>query len=278
MKFNSQTVFTVIKLVFIFLISLAFGFVLGSLANAQTRMNPRIVLSPKNSVVLRGVIDSESVSTLEADLVAAVLERGGKDYTIYLVVDSPGGEITSGLAFIEFAKTINNLSTVTLFSASMASAIVQALPGERLVAQNGIFMFHRAQGGFEGYFENGEVESRLSAAKSIVQFMERNNANRMLMSIDDYKKLSSTELWLFGDNTILYRAADKQVDIVCTEDLIKQLTTMSVNGGLFGLQRLEFMFSGCPLFRAPVSQSSNVVRYLVPSLKDYKITNLAKVK
>lgn len=265
---------------------LLLGFVLGfflvgplvsGLANAQTKMNQPITLTTYNSVVLRGPIDSDSVTTVEQDLITAVSRRGGKNYPIYLVIDSPGGDIIAGLSFIEFAKTIPNLSTVSMFSASMASAIVEALPGERLVTQNGILMFHRAQGGFQGYFENGEVESRLGTAKAIVQFMERNNASRMKMTIEDYKRLSQSELWLFGDDALSYRSADKTVDVTCTKDLLKQMNTVNFSGGPFGLSSVSFVFSGCPLFRTPFAASSNKVGYIVPSFKDYRISNLIKL-
>lgn len=264
-----------------FIIAFGIGYVIGFFflgkAYGQTKMNQNIVLTTENSTVLRGVIDSESMSTLQTKLVELVNRRAGKDYPIYLVIDSPGGEIFAGLDFIEFAKTIPNLKTISIFSASMASAIVEALPGERLVTQNAFLMFHRAQGGFSGYFENGEVESRLGMAKSIVQFMEKNNASRMQMYLSDYKRLASTELWLFGDNTLLFRAADRTVDIVCSKELLAEFSTTSFAGGFLGLQKLDFVFSACPLFRTPVSQSTNKVRYLVPSFKDYSVSNLVKL-
>jgi ATP-dependent protease ClpP protease subunit len=229
-----------------------------------------IVLTTVNSLVLRGPIDGSAVLGVQDKLAKLAMTRGSKPYAIYLVLDSPGGEIDSGNDLIQFAKTVPNLHTISIFSASMATAIVQQLPGNRYITDNGILMFHRATGGFRGQFETGEVESRLGIAKRLVRRMEELNSSRMRMKLEDYKSLVKDELWLDSDNAELYRAADKVVDIHCTQQLFLQKDKVVMSNMLFSA---EVVFSGCPLLRVPINFSvgnvSNV--YKVPTMQNYGV-------
>jgi ATP-dependent protease ClpP protease subunit len=208
-----------------------------------------VVLTTTNTVTIRGEISGVSVTKAMAELAYQNIRRGRAPYKIYLVLDSPGGSIYAGDAFIQFAKTIRDLETVTIFSASMAAGIVQALPGRRLVTENGILMFHRASGSFEGQFEDGEVESQLRLWKAIVRAMEVKNSTRMGMSLEEYKQKSKDEYWLYGTENVTSKAADAQVDIKCSRALIEQTENVVVES-FFGVSTIKF--SACPLFRSPI--------------------------
>ena len=265
-RFNESSAQMLIRLVLYFIL----GFIVGSIlftALTYADTAPKIVLTTRNTVVLRGVIDDSSVIAAQYKLMEQVLVRGAKPYTIYLVIDSPGGVIDAGLSFIEFAKTIPNLKTISIFAASMASAIAETLPGERLVLANSTMMFHRAGGGFRGHFETGEVEAQLWAAKAMVREMEIINASRMKMTLESYKALAQNELWLYGKNTILYRSADQMVNAECTSSLIKQTQTSTMS--FMGLFEVQIDFSGCPLLRGPISTNKASGKYVVPSLRNY---------
>lgn len=237
-----------------------------------------IVLTEQNSAVFRGVVTDASVQDVQMQLAYLDFVRGRKSYPIYLVLDSPGGDVDAGNTFIQFAKTIRNLKTISIFSASMAASIVERLPGERLVLNDGTLMFHRAAGGFRGQFEDGEVESRLYAAKKLVRNMETEHAKRMQMSLADYKSLVVRELWLVGDDSIKYRAADRIVNIKCSQGLIDAKMSSMVSVLFF---TIKINFSKCPLLRAPLqsekeeeNKTSN--KYLVPTMSNYSSIKFTK--
>ena len=94
-----------------------------SIANA-------ITLTTKNSCTLEGEVDPESMKQLKACVAKKVMLRNGQKYPIYIYLISPGGSVYSGLRFISFVKTLNNVHTITEFAASMAAAIVQGNPGK----------------------------------------------------------------------------------------------------------------------------------------------------
>lgn len=222
------------------------------------KASEKIVLNSANTVVFRGVVDGTSTTLAQLQLVKQVVKRGFKNYPIYLVLDSPGGSIDAGYMFVQFAKHIPNLHTISIFAASMASAIAEELPGKRYVTENGTMMFHKAYAGLEGTVETGNLETRLYYVKKQVLTLENANASRMRMTLSDYKSLIANELWLDGPDSVTYRAADQMVDIVCTVELIAQTRQVNIMS-LFGAA--SFQFSACPLFRVPLSGSDARVKY-----------------
>jgi ATP-dependent protease ClpP protease subunit len=184
-------------------------------------------------------------------LIEAVKDRGKKKYSIYLVMDTPGGSIAAGESFIEFAKTLPNIHTISLFAASMGSAIVEALPGNRLITASGIMMFHRAKGNFRGQFETGEVEAQLKFWQQMVRSMEARNAKRMNMSLADYKDKVRNEWWSRGGNAVIDGMVDEVVTVKCSQVLIDK-REVGFTKGLFGAS--SAVFSGCPLIQNPISE------------------------
>lgn len=220
----------------------------------------QINLTPENTVTIRTEIDYESVGEAQLELMKLVAKRGKGSYPIYLVIDSPGGSIDAGNSFIEFAKTIPNVETVTLFAASMASAIVQQLPGKRLIIETGLSMFHRASGGFEGQFEDGELESRLNLYKEVVRTMEQKNSDRLGLPLDTYKNLVKNEMWILGKDAVKRRAADEIVSVTCSQELLAQSKTVLMQVMMF---TFNVKFNLCPLIRGGTAENKeDKARYL----------------
>lgn len=202
------------------------------------------LLTTKNHCTLAGEVNSQSMIELKFCLIDQDLQRGNKDYPIYLVVDSGGGEIYAGLRFIEFAKTIKNVQTVTIFAASMAAGIVEALPGKRHATENAIFMFHRAKGSFKGQFEDGELEQQLDMWKKIVRKMEQMNADRVGITLAEYKSKVINEWWIYGKDSVKQNVSDQISVFECSNVLLKERRSVSIDT-FFGV--IEFEESACPL-------------------------------
>lgn len=208
-----------------------------------------IRLTTGNTVNFRGPVTMESVTEVQLKLIKAVKDRGSAKYPIYLVMDSPGGSIYAGESFIELAKTFKNVHTITLFAASMGSAIVEALPGKRYITSSGIMMFHRAAGTFKGQFEDGEVESSLRFWKRFVRRMEVRNADRLGIALEVYKARVVNEWWESGSDAVYFNMADEVVNVTCSQKLIDKEETGNVRG-FFGLDKA--VFSACPLLQNPL--------------------------
>lgn len=261
-----------IKVIICGFLGYIFGYSLATCSKAafgQARQNPRVVLTTNNTVLIRGEITADSIQAAQFELAKLVILRALGNQTIYLVFDSPGGDVEAGIQLIEFAKTISNLETVTIFAASMAADTVESLPGKRLITNNGNLMFHRAKGGFQGQFEVGEVESRLEMAKRLVLGLELQNARRMGISLLEYKARSKDEYWLDADNSIKNKAADKIVDIVCSKELVDKRIKMDYDT-MFG--SFSLVFSGCPTFRSPILSDTAKKLFLKYDYSENKVT------
>lgn len=214
----------------------------------------KILLTEKNLVTFRGVVTPDSINKLQLDLV----ERSGElqpEDIIYLVIDSPGGSVAAGLDLKPLIENLpNKVHTISMFAASMGFYMAQ-LGEKRYVVPGGIMMGHRAKGGFEGQFETGEVESQLDLWKEIVRSMEQLNADRMGISLEEYKQKVVNELWLFGERAVKENAADKMVQIVCSKELLaSRVEAETTKMTLFGPMSTKEVFSGCPLIRNPIPQ------------------------
>ena len=234
------------KAIFLTLL-LVTGMAVAAPKTEQSGEKQKILLTEDNTITMRGPIFDDLVRKTELKLVELDLKRVSKNYPLYLVLDSPGGSIDAGLEFIEFARTIKNLHTITLFAASMASGIQQALPGQRYITESGIEMFHRAQGGFEGYFEDGEVESRLAMAKAIVRILESTNAKRIGISLADYKAKVVGEWWSVGADAVTAGHADEVISLQCDKQLLQESEIVVVQTMFFSV-RLQY--SKCPMIRS----------------------------
>jgi ATP-dependent protease ClpP protease subunit len=175
----------------------------------------KIVLNESNFCMLNEDVNVDSMRQLKICLVSQQLFRNSVKDPIYLIINSPGGSIYAGLDFIRFAKDIPNLHTVSIFAASMASAIVEALPGKRYAVEGSIMMFHRAKGAFSGQFADGEVEQRLKLWRQIVESMEITNATRIGISLKEYKDRVKDEYWVYGSDNVKLNIIDQEVKIVC---------------------------------------------------------------
>lgn len=212
----------------------------------------KILLTPANTVVFRGAVDGASVIKASLKLTALAIKRGKANYPIYLVMDSPGGSIAAGDNFIAYAKTIPNVETISLFAASMAAGIVESLPGRRHVTENGILMFHRARGTIEGQFEDGEMEKQLEFYKAIVRTMEQRNADRIGITLADYKAKVKDEWWIYGKSNIDQKTADNMAEVSCSKELTDERET--IVGRIF-IFAFKAEYSGCPLLRSAIPSS-----------------------
>lgn len=210
----------------------------------QTANAGDLILTPNNHCSIEEQVTNESMQKAKFCLADKAAQRATRHYPLYLVLNSGGGSIYAGIRFISFAKTIKNLHTVTIYAASMASGIVEALPGKRYMTENGVYMFHRARGSFEGYFEDGELESQLAMWKSIVRKMETDNSKRIGITLRDYKEKVVREWWLYGQQAIDKNVADEIRQVKCSYSLIKARKTRTVKT-LFGSYKV--VESKCPL-------------------------------
>ena len=202
-----------------------------------------IVLSKNNHIVFSGQVTDASVAQAQIKL-GLLSKQLDRDEVIYLVIDSPGGSVSAGNLFIDYAKSLpQNIKPICIFCASMGYHMFQSF-GERLVYSSSTLMSHRASLGGIGGQLPGELETRLNWIKTTLTQMDVMAAKRVGLSTEAYQKLIYDELWLNGNSAVATKHADRLAKIKCDDQLISGTRSENVRT-MFG--PVEVTFSTCPL-------------------------------
>ena len=189
----------------------------------------QITLTKNNHIVIKGVINAESVGKASRDLLKLSFRTKPGD-TLYIVLDSPGGSVYDGLNFVQlFAAIPRNVECIAIKAHSMAHHFLQACPGKRYGVANMMSMAHRASGGFSGTFNSGKVEQQLELWTGIVQSMERVNAKRMGLSLQKYQSLAKNEYWCHGYDCVKKNFVDSIAVVGCSKELVNEETSKTVH-------------------------------------------------
>lgn len=196
--------------------------------------NSNIVLTKDNFINLRGIIDPANADKVIREYKA--LRKLNAKKTIYLVIESPGGYIGQGNRIIAVLGKDKNVKTISIYAASMASAIVEALPGERLSIPNATFMFHR------GMF--------VRTVKELIG-LETNNSKRLHLTLNEYRMKVVKQWDINGVELLRNKIVDRFVSISCDKSLDKLSEPYKLVDPMFG-RVMEVKLSKCPLVVSPL--------------------------
>lgn len=208
-----------------------------------------ILLTERNSVIFNQAFTSDYVAKKQLEVISKNNLIPRKD-PIYIVLDTPGGSVTAGLAFIDTVRSLKRpVHTITIFAASMGYQVVQEL-GTRFITPSGTLMSHRgAVSGMSGQIP-GELNSRLGFIMRLLDEMNYRAAHRVKMSVAEYKEAIINELWTSGHHAVSTKHADAVADVKCDKKLAEGTNTQEFIT-IFG--NLKVVYSNCPLISGPIS-------------------------
>jgi ATP-dependent Clp protease protease subunit len=230
-------------------ILLAFLLCLGLMGASRANKAPPvtdqdgvITLTSGNSIALRTEVSSESVSKL-IDQIFRIPAT-----TIYMYIDSPGGDIISGMKLMDTMKASGkHFVCIANAAASMAFSILQACD-ERLVTEPAILMQH--MGAFELYGQAPNNNSMNTFAQKLFRYLNKKDAERLGMSQKDFYQKIRNDWWLFGDEAIKVNAADRVTQVRCSNELTEKIDVQSID---FLFVSLKVKMSGCPIAEGPLA-------------------------
>ena len=261
----SKTVSTIVLVVLGIFLSVS----LGSKTSSED-----IVLTSENHILFSGKVDGKSVAEAQIQL-GRISKNLGKNETIYLVLDTPGGSVSDGNLFIDFAKSLpQKIKPICLFCASMGYHMFQSF-NERLVFGSSTLMSHRASLGGMGGQVPGELVTRLNAIITTLGQMDEAVAKRIGTPVEDYRKLIHDELWLDGKSAVKLKHADRIAKITCSTDIVDGFTTRTEEVPGYGL--VEMVFSKCPLISGMISYSVEK-KNLTEKERTELLTQLKKIR
>lgn len=130
-------------------------------------------------VFVGGPIQSQSANAIIAQLL--FLEADNPDRDIYLYVNSPGGEVTSGLAIYDTMQYVKpTINTICIGQAASMGALLMTAgtQGHRYALTNSRFMVHQPLGGAEGQATDVEIrtEELLRIKRRIIEILSEHTS------------------------------------------------------------------------------------------------------
>jgi ATP-dependent Clp protease protease subunit len=120
-------------------------------ANGLEMQDPISALYQDRTVFLNGQVEDNMAQVIVAQLLQLDAANPGKDIT--LLINSPGGVVTAGMAIYDTMNDItSDVSTVCMGqAASMGAFLLSAgAPGKRIALPSARVMIHQPSGGFQG--------------------------------------------------------------------------------------------------------------------------------
>lgn len=167
-----------------------------------------IQLNETNHISLVGPIDADTPFVVHSQLHVMA------SYPQYMLIDSPGGIVSSGLDVLTIARSIPNLTCVALRAYSMAFAILQSC-AHRAVLDTGSLMQHQIH--FGGFGLTGDLR-RINEMAGFVQrqssWIASLQARRIGVSRAWFENRTRDEWWLHGHEAVEHRCADETVSYI----------------------------------------------------------------
>ncbi len=158
----------------------------------------------------------DEVNITTASLVVAqllYLEGQDPDKDINLYIDSPGGEITSGLAIFDTMNFVKcDVATTCIgMCASMGAFLLTAgAKGKRFILPNAEVMIHQPSGGSQGQASDIKIQ-----AEHILRTRDRLNrimAERTGRTVEEIARDTERDNWMSAQEALSYGLVDKIVE------------------------------------------------------------------
>lgn len=211
----------------------------------ETQRSPdELVLTKHNHVALRGTVTGQSIAQVIVDL------NNLKVKEPILYIASPGGSVMAGNTLVQYILDSDRpITCVVDYGYSMGFVIAQACH-RRIVTDTSTMMQHQAYFGTEGQTEN--VKSEVAFTLRLLEQMDKAQADRIGISLEEFKKRILSDWWLVGADIVKAKVADRTMRIKCEPELTLE-TRKSEVMSFFGTVNLTY--SACPLARSPIEIS-----------------------
>lgn len=159
-------------------------------------------------IMLNGEINSDVANSVVAQLL--FLQSVDPKLDISLYINSPGGEITSGMAIFDTMNLIKpDVSTICVgMAASMAAFILASgAKGKRYALENSEILIHQPLGGVQGQATEIDI-----VAKHIIQVREKMNrilAEKTGQTLKKVQKDTERDNYMFAPDAMIYGIVDK---------------------------------------------------------------------
>jgi len=161
-------------------------------------------------IFVTGAIDTEMANTVVAQLL--FLEKENPDEPIQMFINTPGGQITAGMAILDTMNYIKcDISTIAVgMAASMGSILLaNGKKGQRFALPNSKIHIHQPLGGVEGQASDIAIEAEeiLKNRAVLYEFL----AEKTGKSIKDIEKDADRDKYFTAKEAKEYGLIDKVI-------------------------------------------------------------------
>lgn len=159
-------------------------------------------------IILSSDVNQASASLIMAQLLFLEAEDPEKDIQFY--INSPGGEIASGLMIYDTMQHVKcDVQTICMgMAASMGAFLVAAgTIGKRFILPNAEIMIHQPMGGVQGQASDITI-----AAEHILKLRDRLNkilAERCNQPLEVIERDTERDRWMDAEEALAYGIVDK---------------------------------------------------------------------
>lgn len=162
------------------------------------------------SVMLSGEINKDLSEKIINQLL--ILEQEDSEKEIKIFINSPGGDVDAGYAIYDMVRFISCpvLMIGTGLVASAASLVLLAVPKEKRIGlPNSTYLIHQPMSGMKGVASDIEIYSKQIERLRIK--LDSVIANATGKSVEEVKKDTERDHWLFSEEALEYGLIDRVV-------------------------------------------------------------------
>jgi len=224
-------------------------FFVNSLQIDNNKLNNIVTLNKHNFALLKDEINDSNVKKCIRDLSKISSE------SFYVFIDSPGGSVNSGLHFINtlnwYKENNKVINCIAKKAHSMAFIIFQHCTNRYILSSTVMMQHQMSLSGIDGPFNN--LMNYFDMVKTIGHEIDLNVANRIGISVEEYKTKISNDWWLYGNSIITAGVADKMIIVGCDTELYEISTTKEElvldidKDGMLDFKKINLSEDLCPL-------------------------------
>lgn len=165
----------------------------------------------ERKVFLWGQVDDDSAKHVIDRLMYLDMIAPGQE--IQLIINSPGGYVTSGMAIYDTIKAISSpVSTICIgYAASMGSIILSAgTKGRRFILPNARVMIHQPSGGAGGQASDIQIqmEEILKTKQRGAEILAENCGQTVEKIMKDFNR----DYWMSAEESVEYGIVDARIE------------------------------------------------------------------
>ncbi len=165
----------------------------------------------KDRIVFIGsAVDDHMANLIIAQLL--FLESDEPDQDIYLYINSPGGQVSSGMAIYDTMQYIKpDVQTICIGqAASMGAMLLTAgAPKKRFALPHSRIMIHQPSGGFQGQHTDIEIQAKeITRIRAILDSILAKHSGK---SVDQVNKDTERDHYLTADEAKTYGLIDNVI-------------------------------------------------------------------